>query len=116
MGSIVGNLIQIPCIVHHVDRDGATDDYGNPTVTSTPSDERCYFAQQTRGEPGSDLLINPEAERWVIYLEGDVTLDATDRVEVFGEIYEVIGPPWPVRDPLFPDRVDHLEASLERRR
>jgi hypothetical protein len=108
-------MIRVPCTIHHVGRDGGADEYGNPTTTETSTPARCWLAQQVRTEPVADN-VNLESERWSVYFEADVVVDANDRVEVFGEIYEVLGPPWDVRDPLFTDRVDHIEATVARRR
>jgi hypothetical protein len=114
VASIVSGLIRVPCTVHHINADGGADEYGNPTVGETVTDERCWLAQQVRNEPATDNVLL-EAERWAMYFESSVVLDASDRVDVLGETYEVVGPPWPVRDPLFPNRVDHIEATVERR-
>lgn len=99
--------------VHHVDENSpARDEYGNVVSSATTSATRCYMAQQSRTEVGLDSI---ERERWATYFPGDVLLDANDRVVVAGAEYEVIGQPWPVVHPATGD-VDHLEATLERRR
>jgi hypothetical protein len=99
--------------VHHVDEDSpARDEYGNIVPSATTSTTRCYMAQQSRTEIGLD---NIEKERWAAYFPAGIALDANDRVAVDGNEYEVIGQPWPVMHPAT-GLVDHLEATLERRR
>jgi hypothetical protein len=99
--------------IAHVDDDSpARDEYGNVVPGATTSTVRCYMAQQSRTEIGLD---NIERERWAVYFPGGTALDANDRVAVGANEYEVVGEPWPVVHPLTGD-VDHLEATLERRR
>lgn len=109
----IGQFFTTEATVHHVDEDSpARDEYGNVVPSATTSTTRCYMAQQSRLELGLD---NVEKERWAAYFPGDLLLDANDRVSVAGGDYEVIGQPWPVVHPATGD-VDHLEATLERRR
>jgi hypothetical protein len=106
-------LMTVPCVIHHTVA-SSRDEYGNETTTETTSDERCWLAQSTRSEPGVDNVLL-EAERWVIYLPGEVVVDANDRIEIGADVFEVIGPPWTVIEPLT-GWVDHIEATAERRR
>jgi hypothetical protein len=113
MLTAITQLMTVPCVIHHTVA-SSRDEYGNETTTETTTTARCWLAQSTRSEPGVDNILL-EAERWAIYLPGDVVIDADDRVEVGADTFEVIGPPWSVIDPLT-QWVDHLEVTVERRR
>lgn len=113
MFSPIEQFFHTPATVHHVEQDSpARDEYGNIVTSATTSTTRCYMAQQSRTEVGLD---NIERERWATYFPADTALDANDRVVVEAGEYEVIGQPWPVVHPAT-GFVDHLEATLERRR
>lgn len=106
----VSQLFVIDSEIRHRDH-GAADDYGDhPVTTVTITNERCYVAQNSRGE--DDYV---ERERWSYYTRPEAVLDANDEVVVQGATYEVIGAPWRVVDPVTA-RPTHLEALLERRR
>jgi len=105
-------LMRIPCLITHVEADGPPDEYGDPTETETQTATRCYLAQRSRSEIG---LTPVEVDRWVIYLPAGTHVDANDAVAVMGGVFQVIGEPWPVWHPLTL-RVNHVEATLERRR
>lgn len=84
----------------------ATDDYGNPIPVETTFSAACELQQVTRSEDTVDS--DQQAHDWNLYLAPTGTaddviveteLDGSDRVAVAGVPYEVIGPPWPVRNP-----------------
>lgn len=106
----VTQLFVIPSVIRHRDP-GPADDYGDhPLATVTETAERCYLAQNSRGE--DDYV---ERERWSYFVRPDAAIDANDEVVVAGARYEVIGSPWRVIDPVTA-RATHIEALLERRR
>jgi hypothetical protein len=105
-------LMRIPCVITHVEADGPPDEYGDPTETSTTTPTRCYLAQRSRTEMG---LTPVEVDRWSLYLPAGTKIDGNDTVGVMGGVFQVIGEPWPVIHPLTL-RVNHIEATLERRR
>lgn len=110
---IVASFFHTEATIHHVDEtDDARDEYGNVVPSESTDTTLCYMAQQSRTEVGLDSV---ERERWAAYFPPDVSLDANDTVTVGDADYQVIGMPWPVVHPLT-GAVDHLEATLERRR
>lgn len=112
MPSPITAFFKTDCTIRHVDESAARDEYGNVITAATTTTTRCYMAQQSRTEVGLD---NIERERWAAYFPAGTTLDANDSVTVDGADYQVIGQPWPVLNPVT-DEVDHVEATLERRR
>jgi hypothetical protein len=105
----IHQLIRVPCVIHHSDP-GPVDEYGDhPISVVTDTTERCYVAQQARGE--ADEV---EHERWTIYLLPGVLIDANDSVTAHGMTLEVFGNPWVVIDPVTGYET-HIEATALRR-
>jgi hypothetical protein len=105
----IHQLIRIPCVIHHSDP-GDVDDYGDhPVSVVSDTSERCYIAQQARGE--TDEI---ETERWTMYFMPGVLIDANDSVTVHGMNLQVLGNPWMVTDPVTGYET-HIEATLQRR-
>lgn len=105
-------FLRIPCTIVHVEDTGPDDEYGNATTTTTTTDTRCYLAQQIRREVG---LTPVEVDRWLLYLPPGTQIDANDAVVIGPNTWQVIGDPWPVWHPVTL-RVNHIEATVERRR
>ena len=108
--------------ITHVDPDSASPDaYGNPGEATTITYADCEIQQAQRNEDTADR--DTQAEDWVLFLaptgedEGgyliETELEGSDRVEVDEIAYEVIGPPWQVRNPRT-EVVTHIEARLRR--
>lgn len=105
----IHQLIRTPCVIHHSDP-GVVDEYGDhPISVVTDSTERCYLAQQARGE--ADEI---EQERWTLYVLPGVLIDANDSVTVGGMDLQVLGNPWVVLDPVTGYET-HIEATMQRR-
>lgn len=82
-----------------------TDRYGNE-VRDWPNAaridyKRCAVAQGSRGSAAEILTIERNAviSDVVIYLPADADLVATDRMEVRGHTFEVVGEPFDWRNP-----------------
>lgn len=115
-------LFTLTATITHVDPDAADpDEYGNPGVVETETTTDCEIQQAVRNEDTVDS--GQQSEDWVLFLapigedEGgyliEVELEGSDRVEVNGISYEVIGPPWQVRNPRT-GVVTHIEARVRR--
>lgn len=50
---------------------------------------------------------------WLLILPAGTTIDTGDRVEIDPDVYEVIGAPWPARNPRT-QAESHVEATLRR--
>lgn len=106
----VVTLLKIPCHVRHTEPSGR-DEYGDITTAYFETDSKCYLAQRQRSEIAETEVAR---ETWSCYLPPDVALSAFDTVEVEGLVFQVIGQPWRVFDPVV-GRHSHIEATLERR-
>lgn len=105
-------LLNLGCTIVRVTQDGAADEYGNPTDTTLTAATRCYIEQRNATENTNDRSTT--SEDWLLMLPAGTAVDATDRVTVDGYgTFEVIGPPWPVRNPRA-DAISHVEATVRR--
>lgn len=95
------------------------DEYGNPGMTETEVTAACELQQVQRSENTIDSAA--QAEDWALFVdpmgedEGgyliEVELEGSDRVEVGGVTYELVGPPWAVRNPRT-QVITHIEARV----
>ena len=89
----------------------AVDRYGNTTYdygpAATRTTVRAHIDQRVRSEPIADGR-DPAVGDWLMFTN-HTDLAARDRVEWDGELFEVVGPPWPVVTPV---GVHHVEATL----
>ena len=68
--------------------------------------------QQTqRTEPGD--AGETSDTRWLLVLPAGTVVNTGDAVIVDGEVYEVVGAPWPARNPRL-GVASHIEASVRR--
>lgn len=97
--------------------DPDVDEYGNPIPTETTITVACELQQASRSEQTVDA--NWQIGDWNLYLaptdsDGNETeLDGSDTVTVDGVPYEVVGPPWPARNPRT-GVLSHIEARLRK--
>jgi hypothetical protein len=96
-------MLKTPCTIRHYS--GSTvDDYGNPvnteasTVTTT-----CWLdpARSFENTSGQETYT----QDWTLYLPAGTLIDASDKVEVDGVAYEILGPPRRFTKP--PTTVEH---------
>lgn len=113
-------LFTLTATITHVEADPSDpDEYGNPGETTTETTTACELQQVQRSENTIDSAA--QSEDWVLFLdpigedEGgylvEVELEGSDRVVVSGLAYEVIGPPWPARNPRT-GVITHIEARV----
>ena len=92
---------------------GADDDMGDPTVTTTTASYRCAIWQATRNETTDNRVT--AFEEWQIAVEpdGQEALASAATVIVDGDTYQLYGPAWPARN-LRTGTIEHIEATLRR--
>jgi hypothetical protein len=107
------HLLNIPCTIHAVS-DGAVDEYGDPTVTTTDIEAVCWVDR--RGGAGASEDVG--GEKWQsnlldLYLPAGTALGGDDRVTVLGDLFEVEGPPHEHVHPVSGDGV-YVAARIRR--
>ncbi len=90
----ITRLLNLPCTIHTV-TDGAVDEYGDPTVTTTDTDTVCWYERRNNSTEGNE---RSGAENWLIdtldlYLPAGTAIGGDDRVTIGDDLYEVLGPP-----------------------
>jgi hypothetical protein len=108
---VISRLISRPCTLI-LRRDGdATDEFGNPIAEETEVETVCELQQRRRDErigagETSDTF-------WALYLRPGEDLRTSDAVEVDGEVYELVGEPWTVRNSRT-GATSHVQATVRR--
>lgn len=92
---------------------GMTDDgYGNE-VRQTATVETVGELQQRVSRQAGETEDVLSDTSWLLILPADTDIDSDDTVTADGVTFEVVGDPWPVRNPRT-GVTTHLEASLQR--
>jgi hypothetical protein len=91
---------------HLTRQQSGVDAYGAPVWIDTVSTIRGRVDQTMRREDRGDGRIAAVGEWLLVSL---ITVAATDRIEADGNIFEVIGPSWPV---YASTAVHHYESTL----
>lgn len=97
-------------IVNRTDGD-AVDEYGNEIPDEAATSTVGELQQQQRTEPGD--AGETSDTRWLLMLPAGTVVNTGDAVIVDSEVYEVVGAPWPARNPRT-QTVHHVEATLRR--
>jgi hypothetical protein len=111
---MIADLITTPCTLRLRSESGVEDDYGNDVPTETTVETVCELQKQIRRsseEPEGQGEISDTL--WALFLPAGTDVDTSDVVEVDGEMYEMVGEPWPVRHPITGVE-SHVEASVRR--
>lgn len=102
--TLLARLLTRPCVL--VTRTpGPPDVYGDPSWVESRNNALCYAEQTVASEPGDP---NYQADEWRVLLPAGAAVDGLDAVEVDGQRFEVLGPPWTAKDPRF-NRDHHIE-------
>ncbi|HMV75343.1 MAG TPA: hypothetical protein PKB00_12285 [Microthrixaceae bacterium] len=109
--SLAGLLNQSCTITTRTDA-GTKDRYGNPDLTEATTATVCYCEQRTRAE-ASDGLGEVQQEDWLVMLPAGTTVNGHDKITVGSLVLEVVGPPWPVRNPRT-QSTSHVELTARR--
>jgi hypothetical protein len=97
-------------IVSRTDGD-ATDEYGNEIPDEAMTSTVGELQQERRDEPGASGETSDT--RWLLVVPAGTVINTGDAVIVDNEVYEVVGAPWPARNPRT-GTTSHVEASLRR--
>ena len=80
-------------------------------LASVPAGTTLCELQQVNEDDANDGRT--QVSSWRVWLPADVELAGTDALEVDGELFELEGDPWPVRNPRT-SVVSHVEARARR--
>lgn len=95
----------------HRDPSGSTDDYGNEIPAETSEETVCELQQRSREEQPDQGELGDSL--WLLVLPAATEIDTGDAVVVDGYRFELVGPPWTVRNPRT-RTVSHVEATVRR--
>jgi hypothetical protein len=107
----LSELINRDCSITRRTASGSTDDYGNEVATETTVDTVCELQQRNRSEP--DAAGEFSDADWMLILPAGTEITTADTVTVDGQDYEVVGDPWPARNPRTREP-SHVEATVRR--
>lgn len=107
----LSKLLNRTCTLILRDLSGTVDDYGNPVPSERTITTVCELQQRQRTEPGDQGEVSDTT--WLLVLPAGTTIDTGDAVEVAGERYELVGAPWPARNPRT-GLESHVEATVRR--
>jgi hypothetical protein len=109
----LAQLINRPCTIVHRLPGEDRDEYGNRIPKENSVDTVCELQQQ----PGASFRSESEDQvsdtRWVLFLPAGTDVAAADTVTIDGDGYELLGDPWPVRNPRT-GVPSHIEAPVKR--
>lgn len=90
---------------------GTIDDYGDEVQDVTLIATLCELQQQQRSEDGE--MGEASKDTWRLFFAAGESIDTGDAVELDGEVYELTGDPWLVRNPRTGSN-SHIEATARR--
>lgn len=107
----ISQLLTLPVTITRRTPAGGLDAYGNELLAETTVQTVGELQQRVRREPGpmGEMTVTD----WLLVLPAGTVLDTGDAVDAGGDRYEVVGGPWPVRDPRTAVE-HHVEATLRR--
>lgn len=108
---MLSQLINTPCTILSRTDGGGQDDYGNETDTTTEVETVCELQQTRRDEPDAQGELSDTT--WQLFLPASTEISTGDSVMVDGVVYELVGAPWPARNPRT-RTVSHVEATVRR--
>lgn len=88
-----------------------TDAFGNIVPTETLVEVVGELQQQRRAEPGDDSEMSDT--NWILFLLAGTDVNTGDGVICDGQLYELVGDPWQVRNPRT-QLQSHIECSVRR--
>lgn len=107
-------LLNRPCTIWRREASGTIDELGDETQDETATVTVCELqraAQRPSDEP--PLAGEFSSTVWTAFFPAGTDIDTGDRVEVDGRMYEMVGDPWPARNPRT-QAESHVEATLKR--
>lgn len=88
---------------------GSVDTYGNDVDGETTVAVLGELQQIQRTEPVAEGELSDT--RWLLFLPAGTAIDTGDAVICDGEVFEVVGAPWPARNPRTGAQ-NHVEVTL----
>lgn len=109
---MISNLLTRPATLHRTTTGGTVDEYGNAVEIVQDVAVLCELQQRRRDEPEGQGETS-ETD-WVLFLPAGTALTTADTVTVepLGT-FEVVGDPWPARNPRT-QQESHLECSVRK--
>lgn len=109
---MLSNLLNRRCTIITRTASGDEDDYGNDLPGETVTETVCEIQQRQRDEPGDQGELSVTG--WLLILPAGTLIRTGDSVVIDGgHEYEVVGDPWPLRNPRT-QQESHIEASVRR--
>jgi hypothetical protein len=93
--ALLARLLTRPCVLI-ARAPGAVDSYGDASWVETRTNAYCYAEQIVGTEPGDP---NYQADDLRVLLDASAVVDGLDAIEIDGDRYELVGPPWMAKDP-----------------
>lgn len=104
-------LLNLPVTIIHRSSSGDLDEFGGELTGETLTETVGELQQVKRAEPNDQGEISDSS--WLLVLPAGTEIDTSDGVIADGQVFEVVGAPWRVRNPRTGLR-SHVEASLRR--
>jgi hypothetical protein len=107
---MLSTLLNTPCTITRRTSSTSEDAYGDTIPGTTTTTTVCELQQRQRSEqPGAEVSDTI----WLLILPAGTGIDTGDKVTVDGVDYEMVGDPWPARNPRT-GQASHVEATLRR--
>lgn len=107
----LSTLLNRPCTLLLRETTGTINDDGIEEHDAERYDTVCELQQQQRREPTDQGELSDTT--WLLILPAGTMIDTGDAVEIDGELYELVGAPWRVRNPRTTSE-SHVECTLRR--
>lgn len=108
---MLSNLLNRACTVKRPTGSETEDKYGKKRNALQETETVCDLQQSRRDEQDDQGELSDTV--WNLYLPAGTELTTADKVEVDGVDYEVVGDPWPARNPRT-QLESHVEATVRR--
>lgn len=107
----LAQLLNTPVTITRRTASGAIDEYGDETSTESTVETVGELQQTARDE--RDLSGETSETTWLLFLPAGTEIGTADAVTVDGQTYELVGAPWPARNPRT-KTVSHVQATVKR--
>lgn len=104
-------LLSLSCTILRRSVSAGRDEYGSEIPSVSEDQTVCELQQEARSEQGDKGELSDTA--WVLFLPPGTEVNTGDAVIVEGRTYELIGDPWPVRNPRTREP-HHIECTVRR--
>jgi hypothetical protein len=105
----LSQLLNLPCVVLHRSPGKEADQLGNKRPAEASTETVCELQQAQAFESESEDQVSDN--RWRLFLPFGTEIAAADTVTIAGEDYEVLGEPWPARNPRT-QAGSHIEVTV----